>query len=160
MKINIQDQNELQANLLVDAIEAYFNKKSAEFERLTYSSSYKISKTTFNEYALDEMIRNSDLFSFAALLIRDLAEISIYKKIYKKNLEIKIEYHSNIGALQHKTSNSEIDFVETVYKFLKPIIAKKLEKYLIALDFVNKCVWIEEFKLEFSPLIKLFEHPI
>ncbi len=161
MKINIENQTVLQANILVDAIENFFLKKSAEFEKLTYySSSYEISKRTFNEYNLDEMIRNSDIFAFSAMLIKDLVELTIYKKLYKLNLEITKEYHNKIGALQHRECHSEIEFVEKVYKFIKPIIAKKLELYLIKYNFVEKCVWIDEFKSDFSSLIKLFDNPI
>jgi len=160
MKINIENKKKLQANILVDSIENYFEKKSAEFEKLTYSSSYEISKRTFNEYNLDEIIRNSDIFGFSAMLIKDLAELPIYKKLYKLNLEIKKEYHNKIETLQHRECHSEIDFVEKVYKFIRPIIAKKLEKYLIKYNFVEKCVWIDEFKSDFSSLIKLFDNPI
>jgi hypothetical protein len=160
MKINIEPKEVIQANFIIDAIENEFEAKASLYNKLTYSSEYKISKRTFNAYEFDEMISKDSLFSIAGMLIKNMQELRIKKNIYKTNLLIQKEYYKTNGMIEHRDCLSEIEFVNTVYKFIKPIIVVKLEKDLKHTNFISKCTWLDEFKQEFKPLLKLFKNPI
>jgi len=159
MKINFQNQKEIESELLRKAIENHFKQKSQELQIFTYSRDFSISNKTFDKYEIEKIKNEGRFVIFSAMLIKDLQEFPFYKKIYLKNLDLVREYFDKNSIIQHCDCLPEMNFVEKVLKFLKPIIAKELEKELERINFFQKSIWLEQFKKDFAPLIKLFENP-
>jgi len=152
MKIKIRSRKELKENILKTAIEEKFS--SSVYYKFSYVED-NIGKRTFNAYAFDKWIEEHDIFSCCMLAQCDKEELRHYKALYKSLLPSK-EHPGNVAL----DVLGWMEIYGKILKFIKPILAERLEDYINRTGFLEKCTWLEEFKSEFEPYISLFKNPI
>ncbi len=146
-------KEELKSRLICEGIEIYYREKADSLRELSYSSDYTIGKRSFNRYEFNKWMDSAGLFSICRTLFKHVEEYPHYKSLYKENSSAYL-------SCDFESCNNDMDFVNKMYKFLIPLLAVELEKYITETDFLTKATWVEEFKKEFHSLIALFQNPI
>jgi len=113
----------------------------------------KINKSSFDNSAFSKWIDKNDLFICCLNVLSDKKELKHYKSLYK---ELLPEKTSDYGNIEYDILNN-INLYGQILNFIKPLLSGRLESYLIKSDFLKKCTWLDDFKIQYEPYISKFK---